>query len=82
MENTLLALVLAGVMWYGEIYLEYCPGGEYVCPSYCDVDHIHLIEDCNENKKKQEAYKQRLSESNTGDAVQDDGDTVSAELTD
>ena len=64
MENTLLALVLAGVMWYGEIYLEYCPGGEYVCPSYCDADHIHLTEDCNENQENQ-TRKQGLSENDT-----------------
>ena len=81
MENTFLALILAGVMWYGEIYLEYCPGGEYTCPSYCDIDHIHLTEDCNENKKKQEAYKQRLSASDPRTTVQTDVDTVSAGFT-
>ena len=51
-------------MWYGDIYLEYCPGREYACPSYCDADHIHLTEDCNENKENQ-ARQQRLSENDT-----------------
>ena len=82
MGNILLALSLAGVMWYGEIYLEYCPRGSYTCPNHCDVDHIHLTEDCNENKEKQEAYKQRLSDSDPGNTVQTDVDTVSAELFD
>ena len=82
MSSTLLALISAGVMWYGEIYLEYCPGGGYACPKYCDVDHIHLTEDCNENKKKQEAYKQRLSEHDTGDPVQDDGNTIASKCID
>ena len=77
--NTLLALSLAWVMWYGEIYLEYCPKGDYTCPSYCDADHIHLTEDCNENKEKQEAYKQRLSARNTGNTVQANGDTIAVE---
>ena len=62
-------------------HLEYCPGGGYVCPNYCDVDHIHYEEDCNETKKKQKAYKQRLSASDPGNTVQADVDTVSAGLT-
>ena len=55
-------------------YLEYCPG-EYTCPDYCEVKHVHLTEDCDENKKNQEAYKQRMSTINTGNAVQDDDDS-------
>jgi hypothetical protein len=51
-------------MWYGDIYLEYCPGGDYTCPSYCDADHIHLTEDCDENKENQ-ARQQGLSENDT-----------------
>ena len=58
--------------------LEYCPGGEYTCPSYCDVAHIHYEEDCNETKKKQKAYKQRLSAGDPRTTVQTDIDTVSA----
>ena len=72
----LLALSLAGVMWYGEIYLEYCPRGSYTCPNHCDVDHIHLTEDCNENKEKQEAYKQRLASHDAGSDVSPDSGTV------
>ena len=62
--NVFLGLYLAWVMWYGDIYLEYCPGVQYACPSYCDADHIHLTEDCNENKEN-EARQQRLSEDDT-----------------
>ena len=64
MGNVLLGLYLAVVMWYGDVYLEYCPGSEYTCPSYCDADHIHLTEDCDENKENQ-ARQQGLSENDT-----------------
>ena len=77
----LLALSLAWVMWLGEIRLDYCPGGEYTCPKYCDIDHIHYQEDCNETKKEQEAYEQRLAESNPRYTVQTDGDTISSKRT-
>ena len=80
MQNTFLALFLAGFMGWGN-HLEYCPGGSYICPNYCDVDHIHYEEDCNETKKKQKAYKQRLSASDPGNTVQADVDTVSVGLT-
>jgi len=36
----LLGLSYAGIIWFGEIRLEYCPGAEYICPNYCDIDHI------------------------------------------
>ena len=81
MGNALLALCLVGIMRWGN-HLEYCPGGEYTCPNYCDIDHIHYQEDCNETKKKQKAYKQRLSASDPRNTVQADVDTVSAELFD
>ena len=76
MYNALLALSLGWVMWLGEIRLNYCPGGRYTCPNYCDIDHIHYQEDCNETKKEQEAYKQRLSESNPGITLETDVDSV------
>ena len=71
MWTTLIALVLAGVMWYGEIYLEYCPQKGYACPDYCDVDHIHLTEDCHENKENL-ARQQRLSENDTDIGLRSD----------
>ena len=58
-------------MWYGDIYLEYCPGGEYTCPSHCDVDHVNLTEDCIENKENQ-AREQRLSEDDTDTRLRSD----------
>ena len=81
MGNLFLALFLAGLMRTGN-RLEYCPGGEYTCPSYCDIDHIHYEEDCNETKKKQKAYEQRLSASDPRNTVQADVDTISIELFD
>ena len=80
MVNLLLALFFAGLMGTGN-RLDYCPGGEYTCPRYCEIDHIHYEEDCNETKKKQKAYKQRLSASDPGIAIQADVDTVSAGFT-
>ena len=65
-------------MWYGEVYLEYCPGGNYSCPHYCTIDHIHITGDCDENKKKQEAYKQRYSANDPRTAVQTRNDTLAA----
>ena len=66
-------------MWYGEIYLEYCPGAEYTCPKYCQTDHIHLTGDCNENKEKQEAYKQRLKPDAKRTQVQSNGNPISGD---
>ena len=63
-------------------HLEYCPGGEYTCPTYCEVDHIHYEKDCNETKKKQKAYKQRNAESTTRPTVPTDSTTVAARFTD
>ncbi len=63
-------------MWYGDIYLEYCPQGNYACPPYCQVDHIHLTEDCDENKKKQEAYKQRNKNEIKRVEIQSDGNAI------
>ena len=60
-------------MWYGTEYLNYCPGGEYKCPEYCEIDHEHLTEDCDENKKKK-AYQQRLSKGHTEAGDRYDGD--------
>ena len=65
-------------MWYGTIYLEYCPGGSYACPPYCKAEHIHLTEDCNENKEKQEAYKQRIKDDVKRTEIQSDGDTIAS----
>tara|TARA_R100001530_G_C4233201_1_gene133196 strand:+ start:397 stop:642 length:246 start_codon:yes stop_codon:yes gene_type:complete len=79
-DSLLLALFLAGFMRWGN-HLEYCPGGEYICPSYCEINHIHFEEDCNETQKKQKAYKQGLSESDPRRTVQADGDSVSAKRT-
>ena len=81
MGNLLLALCLAGMMKWGN-QLEYCPGGEYTCPSYCEIDHIHYERDCNETKRKKKAYEQRLSESNPRTTVQADVDSVSSQRTD
>ena len=81
MNNIPLALFFAGVMWLGEIRLEYCPGGSYTCPSYCDIDHIHYQEDCNETKKEKEAYEQRIADSNPGNTVQADGDSITTQRT-
>ena len=72
----LLGLSLAWVMWYGNIYLEYCPGGSYVCPQYCEVNHIHYTRDCNENKIQKEAYKQGNAPDDGRDSVRTDDDTI------
>jgi len=74
----ILGLSLSWVMWYGNIYLEYCPGGNYTCPHYCIVNHIHYTEDCNENKIQQEAYKQRNTNDAGRDSVRTDDDTIAA----
>ena len=65
-------------MWYGETYLEYCPGGQYTCPKYCKVDHFHLTGDCNEDKKKYQAYKQGFRESDQRDTLWVDGNTIAS----
>ena len=62
--------------------LEYCPGGEYTCPSYCEVKHIHFEKDCDETQKKQEAYKQGFPESDPATKIPADGDTVAVALSD
>ena len=78
--NTLLALFFVGIMGVGN-RLEYCPGGSYTCPSYCEIDHIHYQEDCNETKKEKEAYEQRIADSNPGNTVQADGDSITTQRT-
>jgi hypothetical protein len=79
--DLLLVLIFAGIMSWGN-RLEYCPGGEYTCPSYCEADHIHFEKDCNETQKKQKAHKQRVSESDSGTTIPTDGDTVTVTLVD
>ena len=35
--------------------LDDCPMGNYTCPSYCDIDHIHLPKkECNGKKVKED----------------------------
>lgn len=65
-------------MWYGEIYLEYCPGAGYTCPKYCKAEHIHLTGDCNENKERQEAYKQRLESDDSRTKIQSDDNAIAS----
>tara|TARA_R110002020_G_scaffold246948_1_gene460826 strand:+ start:942 stop:1181 length:240 start_codon:yes stop_codon:yes gene_type:complete len=77
-SNAALALFLVVVMWYGEVYLTYCPGKDYSCPSYCSIDHIHLTEDCNENKEQQEAYEQGYAADSTASSIQLDGNTIAS----
>ena len=40
--NTLFALLIFGAYRYGEYITDECPQAGYVCPKYCDVDHICL----------------------------------------
>ena len=53
--DTLFALLLVGVLKYGDYITYECPQEGYTCPKICDVDHKHLPrEGCN-GKAKQES---------------------------
>jgi len=54
--NMLLGLLFLGTNRYGDYITNECPQGNYACPSYCNIDHIHLPKkECKNGKNKQES---------------------------
>ena len=50
--DTLFALLLVGVLKYGDYITYECPQEGYTCPKICDVDHKHLPrKECKDAKR-------------------------------
>ncbi|MBC8408746.1 MAG: hypothetical protein H8E12_08525 [Rhodobacteraceae bacterium] len=52
--DLLFGLLILGANKYGDHITDDCPQGDYACPKYCDVSHIHLPKEECKNGKKEE----------------------------
>ena len=61
--DTLFALLLIGVLRYGDYITYECPQEGYTCPKICDVDHKHLprkeCQDAKSRKERVPLYRER-----------------------